>query len=201
MRAADDEEDQSTASNTTHPESVQPNMPAIAEESETEYPSFSQKLPKFGREDSEFDQVIDSVLAQNRDKSPMRRDDLSDDSDISPSAAGGNPLKDFTFVGGGGGFDLKPRKPEKVPDSITAIRDYLEGELGERRLYQAYPILRDFGDDILFEEKTAELIEKLAHIMSETELHKYRNFFSLLVIHDTQVEQNGGGEDAMLQAA
>ena len=61
--------------------------------------------------------------------------------------------------------------------------------------------MRDFGDDILYEEKTAEFVEKLSHVMSEAEVHKYRNFFALLVFHDEQVEQNGGGEEAMIQAA
>ena len=40
-------------------------MPVVLEESETEYPSFSQKKAKGGlkRGDSEFDEVIDNVLA------------------------------------------------------------------------------------------------------------------------------------------
>ena len=94
----------------------------------------------------------------------------------------------------------KKTKPAKNLDSISAIRDYLENELGQQRLYQAYPVLRDFGDDILFEEKSAELIMKLEFVMSEAEVMKYRNFFALLVFHDMQVEQNGGGEDAMIEA-
>ena len=36
--------------------------------------------------------------------------------------------------------------------------------------------------------------------MTEPEVMKYRNFFALLVFHDMQVEQNGGGEDAMIEA-
>jgi len=36
--------------------------------------------------------------------------------------------------------------------------------------------------------------------MSEAEVLKYRNFFALLVFHDMQVDQNGGGEEAMVQA-
>lgn len=83
--------------------------------------------------------------------------------------------------------------PKKKPspknlDSITAIRDYLENELGQDRLYKAYPVLRDFGDDILFEEKSAELIERLDFVMTEPEVLKYRNFFALLVFHDMTVE-------------
>ena len=49
-------------------------------------------------------------------------------------------------------------------------------------------MLRDFGDDILFEEKSADLIEKLEFVMTEPEVLKYRNFFALLVFHDMQVE-------------
>ena len=77
--------------------------------------------------------MIDSVLAENRDRSPVaRRDDLSDDDDdddLQPAANGGNPLKDFTFMGGA---PLKPvpKQPAKKLDSVTAIRDYLETELG-----------------------------------------------------------------------
>ena len=93
-----------------------------------------------------------------------KKDDFSDDDDLEPAADGGNPLKDFTFVGGA----TKMPKPEvKKMDSISAIRDYLEQELGQQRLYQAYPVLRDFGDDILYEEKSAELVEKLAFCMTE----------------------------------
>ena len=62
-------------------------------------------------------------------------------------------------------------------------------------------MLRDFGDDILYEEKTAELVEKLEFVMTEAEVLKYRNFLSLLVFHDMTVDQNGGGEDAMIMAA
>ena len=57
-----------------------------------------------------------------------------------------------------------PREVSKKLNSISSIRDYLETELGKDRLYQAYPVLRDFGDDILFEEKTESLVQKLSHI-------------------------------------
>ena len=51
-----------------------------------------------------------------------------------------------------------PKEISKKLDSIGSIRDYLESEIGQDRLYQAYPILRDFGDDILFEEKSSILV-------------------------------------------
>lgn len=60
--------------------------------------------------------------------------------------------------------------------------------------------MRDFGDDILFEEKKQELVDKLEFVMTEAEVMKYRNFFALLIFHDMTVDQHGGGEDAMIMA-
>ena len=57
--------------------------------------------------------------------------------------------------------------------------------------------MRDFGDDLLYEEKKQELVDRLEFVMTEAEVMKYRNFFSLLVFHDMTVDQNGGGEEAM----
>ena len=36
--------------------------------------------------------------------------------------------------------------------------------------------------------------------MTEAEVLKYRNFFALLIFHDMTVDQNGGGEEAMIMA-
>ena len=88
------------------------------------------------RGDSEFEEVVDKVLAENRNPfDPIRRDDLSDDDDEDqleePARGGGNPLKDFTFVGGDMTLVPKKPKPAKNLDSISAIRDYLENELGQ----------------------------------------------------------------------
>ena len=77
-----------------------------------------------------------------------------------------------------------PREVSKKLGSIASIRDYLEAEIGQERLYQAYPVLRDFGDDILFEEKAEILVERLSHVLSRAEVKKYQNFFALLVFHD-----------------
>ena len=50
-------------------------MDVVVEESETEYPSFSMKkkrandIARVKRSDSGFDQVIDQVLDQNRERS------------------------------------------------------------------------------------------------------------------------------------
>jgi len=117
------------------------NMPVVLEESETEYPSFSMKKRgqagkrNLARGDSEFDEVIDQVLEEN--KNAARRDDLSDEDDdeLAPDRSQVNPLKDFTFVGGNMGLMAKPKKDPQKLDSITAIRDYLESELGQERLF------------------------------------------------------------------
>ena len=108
-----------------------------------------------------------------------------------------NNLKDFTFMDG----EQMPREVSKKLGSIASIRDYLEAEIGQERLYQAYPILRDFGDDILFEEKAEVLVQKLSHILSRAEVKQYQNFFALLVFHDLQADASGGGVDGMLSAA
>jgi len=109
-----------------------------------------------------------------------------------------NPMKNFTFMDG----EQMPRNVSKKLNSISSIRDYLESELGEERLWQAYPVLRDFGDDILFEERTPDLVQKLSHIpISKEEVKKYQNFFALLVFHDLQADDSGGGVDGMLSAA
>ena len=130
--------------------------------------------------------MLNNVL----DEDNRRRDDLSDDDDDESLALGDNRppqsknvLQDLTFAGGD--MTLVPKnRPQKKIDSIAAIRDYLEQELGRGRLYQAYPVLRDFGDDILFEEKSADLIDKLEFVMTEPEVLRYRNFFALLIFHD-----------------
>ena len=86
------------------------------------------------RGDSEFEEIVNKVLEENKDPfAPIRRDDLSDDDDDDeePARGGGNPLKDFTFVGGDMTLVPKKPKPAKNLDSISAIRDYLENELGQ----------------------------------------------------------------------
>jgi len=113
-------------------------MDVVVEESETEYPSFSMKKkgePKLKRNDSEFDKVVDQVIGKSRSPTPRRDDFSDDDSDLDADRAGGNPLKDFTFVGGGmPSAPQKKAEPKKL-DSITAIRDYLEAELGQNKLF------------------------------------------------------------------
>lgn len=80
---------------------------------------------------------MDQVISKSRSPTP-RRDDLTDeddDSDLDADRQGGNPLKDFTFVGGGMPSAPKKKVEPKKLDSITAIRDYLEAELGQNKLF------------------------------------------------------------------
>ena len=50
-------------------------MGVIFEESETDYPSFNMKKKPFLKNESEFEQVIDSILNENKEKRPFRRDE------------------------------------------------------------------------------------------------------------------------------
>ena len=58
-----------------------------------------------------------------------------------------NPKRvdDLTFAGEG--KDLT----EKM-DTVENVRSYLDEELGKDVFNKCYPVLRDFGDKILFEE-------------------------------------------------
>ena len=54
------------------------------------------------------------------------------------------------------------KKVEEGPDmskldTVEKIRDYLESELGVDILMKVYPIIKSFGDDILFMDKISEL--------------------------------------------
>lgn len=71
------------------------------------------------------------VLEENKGDSEEFSD--SDDDELEADREAVNPLKDFTFIGA-----AKPKKKATQPkklDSITTIRDYLETELGQERLY------------------------------------------------------------------
>ena len=57
--------------------------------------------------------------------------------------------------------------------TLENVRAYLEGELGER-VVRAYPVLRAFGDNIFYDEKTAELVRDLKGILSEDEVRRFQ---------------------------
>ena len=61
-----------------------------------------------------------------------------------------NALASFTFMDG----SAMPEDLVSKMQDIEGVRAYLEYELGDETLMNVYPFLKDFGDDILFVEKT-----------------------------------------------
>lgn len=76
-----------------------------------------------------------------------------------------NARPDFTFMGND---PDNARAFEQISKftSVEQYRDFLEKELGEEKLMKAYPILKEFGDNILFFEKTTELERILSGVLS-----------------------------------
>ena len=72
--------------------------------------------------------------------------------------------------------------------TLESIREYLEGELGER-IVKAYPVLREFGDNIFYDEKTVELVKQLDGLLSENEVRRYQQFFATLVFMEEEAEK------------
>ena len=76
----------------------------------------------------------------------------------------------------------------KTYNTFERIKDYLELEIGLEVLSKAHPILKEFGDDILYENNIPLVIEKLKGIVSEEEVVKYLHFFATLVFFENQQE-------------
>ena len=74
-------------------------------------------------------------------------------------------------------------------NTYERIKEYLENEIGEEILTKAHPILKQFGEDILYENNIPEVTEKLKGILSEEDVHKYLHFFATLVFFENQTEK------------
>jgi hypothetical protein len=72
--------------------------------------------------------------------------------------------------------------------SVEQYRDFLEKELGEERLMQAYPLLKEFGDNILFFERAPELERILSGILTVQEIKKYQPHFATWIFMELQAE-------------
>ena len=72
--------------------------------------------------------------------------------------------------------------------TLESIREYLEGELGER-IIKAYPVLRAFGDNIFYDEKTIDLVRQLDGVLTESEVRRYQQFFATLVFMEEEAEK------------
>jgi hypothetical protein len=53
---------------------------------------------------------------------------------------------------------------------------------------RAYPILKDFGDKILFFDKTNELEKILSGVLSLAEIKKYQPHFATWIFMELQAE-------------
>lgn len=137
---------------------------------------------------------VPEPIAEDRD------DDFSDDSDEAPKEAK-NELKDFTFIPGkklddnkGHTFLAKSQNSGDVDmsklSSVERIREYLENEMGGDLLFKVYPIIKEFGDDILFMDKMQDLKAKLKHLMSGSEVDKLHIYFSTLVFYELKMEKS-----------
>lgn len=70
-------------------------------------------------------------------------------------------MNNDTFVGGKPNPNKGQAPSEDVDTSklgsVEQIREYLEKELGLDTFMKIYPVIKAFGDDILFSEKVPEL--------------------------------------------
>lgn len=63
-------------------------------------------------------------------------------------------------------MDGKAPEIESKMNSVENVKEYLENEIGAEKLKKCYPILCDFGDDILFEDKIPQLEKKISHLLT-----------------------------------
>ena len=114
--------------------------------------------PSFAEHESNFEVPAD------------RDDDFSDES--VEEAKKPNNLQDFTFIPGakenenGASFSEAQAEVDMSKlSSVEQIREYLESELGADKLKKVHPIIKGFGDDILFMDKLQDLKQQLAPYM------------------------------------
>lgn len=74
-------------------------------------------------------------------------------------------------------------------NTIDRIKEYLEDEIGKDVLEKAHPILKEFGDDILYQNNIPEVTKKLKGILSEDEVIKNLHFFATLVFFENEREK------------
>ena len=74
--------------------------------------------------------------------------------------------------------------------SVERIREYLEQELGIDKLVKIYPIIKSFGDDILFMDKISDLKYQLKPYLTGAEVDKYHTWFSTLVFYELEMEKS-----------
>ena len=73
--------------------------------------------------------------------------------------------------------------------SVEQIREYLESELGAPLLMKIYPIIKAFGDDILFTDKIQDLKDQLKPHLTGQQVDRYHIMFSTLVFYELEIEK------------
>jgi hypothetical protein len=73
--------------------------------------------------------------------------------------------------------------------SVERIREYLEAELGADLLLKVHPIIKNFGDDILFMDKIQDLKDQLKHLLTSQQVDKYHITLSTLVFYELEIEK------------
>jgi len=73
--------------------------------------------------------------------------------------------------------------------SVERIKEYLESELGKDTLDKILPIIKAFGDDMLFVDKLPQLKDQLAHLLSAKQVDRYHQSFATLVFYELEVEK------------
>ena len=129
-------------------------MTVVPEEDE----NFTQTKKEESKKESEFDNVVNEIVDGRDELDDLDGEDMYNTAFSNKNQAYGA----FTFVGDGDNMAADTSKM----DSFERVKEYLEEELGTETLNKAYPILRDFGDDILFDEKTELLVKRLSPIIN-----------------------------------
>lgn len=73
-------------------------------------------------------------------------------------------------------------------NTFERIKEYLQEEIGKEVLDKAHPVLKEFGDDILYEKNIPKVVERLEGIVGENEVVKYLHFFATLIFFENQKE-------------
>lgn len=125
-------------------------------------------------------------------KTNKQQDSLNYSLSLAPGAYGGG-ANALTFIGGGNklgdnqGQDQEPDLSKL--SSVEQIKEYLASELGQDKVDKVVPIIKEFGDDILFVDKLPELKSQLAHLLTAKQVDQHHQSFATLVFYELEVEK------------
>jgi len=150
-------------------------------EAETKYTMPPDRDDDFS-EDSEDDET----------KNAKHQDSLNYSLSLAPGAYGGG-ANALTFIGGGDGIGNMKGANEDLDlsklSSVEQIKEYLGSELGKDVLDKILPIIKAFGDDMLFVDKLPELKEQLAHLLPAKQVDRHHQSFATLVFYELEVDK------------